>query len=100
LDADRTRTARLLSVSAPGAGAHRQAFPSREYGTHFTSAQKIISDRFDLGLSCDQALQCPSCHKNADVFGHHGVKCFKGTCIASLHNAVENTQGGGAYDLS
>jgi len=91
LEADRTRTARLLSASAPDAGAHRQAFPSKECGTHSTSsAQKIISDRFDLGLSCNQALTCPCCHGDADVLGHHDVKRFKGPDISSRHNAIRD----------
>jgi len=35
-------------------------------------------------------LTCPSCQGAADIFGHHGVKCYKGPGISSRHNAVRD----------
>ena len=85
--------ARVTSLSLPYAGAWLTCAPIPALGLHMRGPQFVVAVKFRLGLNkYDKAGKCPSCGKESDELGDHGMVCATlcgtGGESISRHNAL------------
>ena len=81
--------ARVTSLSLPYAGAWLTCAPIPALGLHMRGPEFVVAVKFRLGLNIyDKAGKCPSCGKESDELGDHGMVCGTGGESISRHNAL------------
>ena len=85
--------ARVTSLSLPYAGAWLTCAPIPALGLHMRGPEFVVAVKFRLGLNIyDKAGKCPSCGKESDELGDHGMVCATlcgtGGESISRHNAL------------
>ena len=84
--------ARVTSLSLPYAGAWLTCAPIPALGLHMRGPEFVVAVKFRLGLNIyDKAGKCPSCGKESDELGDHGMVCGTGGESISRHNALRDT---------
>ena len=83
--------ARVASLSLPYAGAWLTCAPIPALGLHMRGPEFVTALKFRLGLNVyDMAGKCPSCGKDSDQLGDHGMVCGTGGERISRHNALRD----------
>ena len=83
--------ARVTSLSLPYAGAWLTCAPIPALGLHMRGPEFVVAVKFRLGLNIyDKAGKCPSCGKESDELGDHGMVCGTGGESISRHNALRD----------
>ena len=83
--------ARVTSLSLPYAGAWLTCAPIPALGLHMRGPEFVVAVKFRLGLNIyDKAGKCPSCGKESDELGDHGMVCGTGGERISRHNALRD----------
>ena len=83
----------MTSLSLPYAGAWLTCAPIPALGLHMRGPEFVVAVKFRLGLNIyDKAGKCPSCGKESDELGDHGMVCATlcgtGGESISRHNAL------------
>ena len=85
------QVARVTSLSLPYAGAWLTCAPIPALGLHMRGPEFVVAVKFRLGLNIyDKAGKCPSCGKESDELGDHGMVCGTGGESISRHNALRD----------